>query len=486
MQIYNTLTRKKEEFRPIHNKWVGLYTCGPTVYDYAHIGNLRTYIFEDVLQRTLEVNGFQVKRVMNITDVGHLTSDQDAGEDKVEKKARAEGKSAKEIAEFYTNAFFNDIAALNIKKPEYVEPATTHINEQIQLVKQLLELGYAYETGSAVYFDITKFDGYTKLSRQSLEDQLIAVRDELVQDAEKRNPQDFALWLKTVGRHEGHIMRWDSPWGDGFPGWHLECSAISTAVLGQPFDIHTGGVDHINIHHTNEIAQSEAAYGKPLANYWVHGEFLKIEDSRMGKSEGNFLTLTNLKEEGVKPLEYRYFILASHYRSQLSFTWERVNTAQNTYENLRLKIQVLLTPGKKESEAPENRIKSFLSGFTDSLNDDLNTPEALASLHTFVDETLAHHTAKPFGKKAVQRIKKALEKADSVFALDLTKTPEVPTEVKKLLGQREKFRSNKQFIKADELREKIKDVGYEIEDTPVGPFVKKIGATDRKRAESNK
>lgn len=480
MKLYNTLTRRKEVFQPIHKRWVGLYTCGPTVYNYAHIGNLRTYIFEDILQRTLEEKGYTVKRVMNITDVGHLTSDADAGEDKIERAAKEEGKSAEDIARFYTNAFLRDIKALNIKKPKYIEPATRHIKKQIALVQQLIDKGHAYQTNSAVYFDIATFPNYTKLSRQLLEAQRIGVRDEVVRDPEKRNPQDFALWFKTVGKFKHHLMHWQSPWGEGFPGWHLECSAISTGILGQPFDIHTGGIDHINIHHTNEIAQSEAAYDKPLANYWLHAAFLIINDDRMGKSKKNFVILKDIQARGFDPLAYRYLTLTAHYRSMLNFSWDNLKAAQNAYENLKLKIQIVLTPGNKK-DANEKKFKSltetFQKDFTAYIRNDLQVPQALAALHTLIDEILSLHISKPFSKKQVKRMSLVLKAADAILGLNLTESPTIPEEVKKLIEEREQSRVHQQFMQADALRKKIRTLGYEIEDTPLGPFIKKVSST---------
>ena len=316
LKLYNTLTCKKEIFKPLRKDRVGLYTCGPTVYNYAHIGNLRTYVFEDILRRTLEYAGFKVRHVMNITDVGHLVSDADEGEDKLEKGARREGKSVWDITKFYTDAFLKDIEKLNIKKANYILPATKYIKEQIKIIEVLFKKGYAYETPQAVYFNVSKFKNYTKLSRQKLSQKITGAREEVVVDTQKRNPYDFALWFKVVGRFEHHTMRWPSPWGIGFPGWHIECSAISSSKLGQPFDIHTGAVDHINVHHTNEIAQSEVAFGKPLAKIWMHGEFLLIDSSKMAKSRDNFFTLETTINKGFTPLAFRYLVLNAHYRSK--------------------------------------------------------------------------------------------------------------------------------------------------------------------------
>lgn len=297
IKLFNTLSRKKDDLKPIHSDWVGLYTCGPTVYNFAHIGNLRTYIFEDILERMLRYNGYTVKRVMNITDVGHLTGDSDAGNDKLDTAAREQKKSVEELAKFYTDAFLDDLKKLNILVPDILAPATHFIPDQIALIEKLFEKGFAYDTPTAVYFDVSKFKDYGKLSGQSLAEKMTGARGEVVVDAEKHNPADFALWFKLVGKFEHHLLHWPSPWGEGFPGWHIECSAISRHFLSQPFDIHTGGVDHIGTHHENEIAQSEAAFGVPLANIWVHGEHLLVNDGKMAKSEGNFLTLAELKKK---------------------------------------------------------------------------------------------------------------------------------------------------------------------------------------------
>jgi len=340
-RIYNTLTRKVEILQPIKKNKVSLYTCGPTVYNYAHIGNLRTYIFEDVLERTLARNGYKVRRVMNITDVGHLTSDADQGEDKIEKEAAKEKKTVWEIAKFYTNAFLKDAKKINIKIPRLLVPATKTIPEQIRIIEILASKGLAYETPKAIYFDVSKFKDYTKLSRQPLSEKITAAREEVVSDPGKRNPADFVLWFKLVDHFKHHVMRWRSLWGEGFPGWHIECSAISTKYLGQPFDIHTGGIDHVGVHHTNEIAQSEGAFDRPLANYWMHGEFLTVNQDRMGKSLGNFITLRDLQVKGFDPLAYRYLILTSHYRSRLDFSFESLRAAANGYHSLKNRLLAL-------------------------------------------------------------------------------------------------------------------------------------------------
>ncbi|MBI1839203.1 MAG: cysteine--tRNA ligase [Candidatus Colwellbacteria bacterium] len=469
MNLYNTLSRKKETFKPLHKGLAGLYTCGPTVYNYAHIGNLRTYIFEDILRRTLHYNGYKVHHVMNITDVGHLTSDADEGEDKLDSVARKGGKSVWDIAKFYTEAFLRDIRALNIKKANILSPATRNIKEQIALIQLLFKKGYAYETAQAIYFDISKFKNYTELSRQKLSEKIVGAREEVVVDSEKRNPRDFALWFKLVGRFENHTMRWKSPWGYGFPGWHIECSAISTKYLGQPFDIHTGGIDHINVHHTNEIAQSEGAYGKPLARIWMHGEFLLTNDAKMAKSAGNFYTLATLTEKGFDPLAFRYLVLGTQYRKQLNFTWDSLRSAQTALENVKSTLTGLSSranykPGK---ETPK-KIVSYENKFKEAINNDLNTPNALKILW----DVLKNNTIPTALKK------KLILDFDRVLGLGLEDIKSVnvavPDNVMKLVKAREKARALQQFIQADSLRTKIEQLGYKVEDTAKGPKTSRL------------
>lgn len=464
VKLYNTLSRKKQVFRPLYDKKVGLYTCGPTVYSFSHVGNLRTYIFEDILRRVLEYNGYKVKHIMNITDVGHLTSDADLGEDKMEKGSRREGKSVQQLAKFYTRAFLKDIKKLNIKKAHKLAPATHYIKQQINLINRLFKKGYAYETFQAVYFDVSKFKNYTKLSKQKLSQKIIASREEVVVDPEKRNPYDFALWFKTVGRFKNHIMRWPSSWGMGFPGWHLECSAISTAELGQPFDIHTGGVDHINVHHTNEIAQSEGAFGKPLARFWLNGEFLLVDQSKMAKSESNFLTLETIIKKGFNPLAFRYLVLTSHYRSKLNFTWKSLEAAQNALNNL---YSILRTSDvqKLPSILMTSDVQKLRKKFLTVISDDLNTPKALSIVWQIIKDNRLSSAAK----------KQLLLEFDKILGLGLDKIKpiKIPQKIKKLAAQREKLRVNKQFIQADRLRKKIEKLGYRIEDTVSGLRVRK-------------
>ncbi len=476
MLLYNTLTRKKETFKPLKAKRVGLYTCGPTVYNYAHIGNLRTYIFEDILERTLIFSGYAVNRVMNITDVGHLTSDADTGEDKLEKEAKEEKKSVWDIARFYTQAFFHDLELLNIRIPKHIGAATDFVPQQLDLIQKLFKNGYAYETSNAVYFDTGKFKDYTKLSRQNIKDLSVGVRDEVIEDPEKRNPADFALWFKLVGKFKNHIMRWKSPWGEGFPGWHIECSAISTSFLGQPFDIHTGGIDHIPVHHTNEIAQSEGAYHKPLAIYWMHGEFLVLKDSRMGKSLGNFITLKTLMDNGFHPMHYRYFVLMAHYRSPLTFTWEALDGARIGYEKLKNNIQTLFSEPADfpKTEFSEKPVLEFSKKFKEALFDDLNTASALGALQLFLKLCNTLLETKDINASFLLKAQKAVREADRVLGLNLfEETEEIPSHIGHMVKEREIYRGNKQFTQADALRKKLDALGYVVEDTPKGARVRK-------------
>ncbi len=465
IRLYNTLSRKIEPIAPIKADIVGLYTCGPTVYDYVHIGNLRTYIFNDILERALEYNGYAVKRVMNITDVGHLTSDADTGEDKLDREARAKKKSVSEIAQFYTKAFLDDLKKLNIKIPKIIAPATAHIKEQIDMIKILFEKGFAYETANAVYFDVSKFPNYGKLSGQSLKEKTVGARDEVVVDSKKRNAADFALWFKLVGKFKNHLLRWQSPWGEGFPGWHIECSTISRHFLGQPFDIHTGGVDHIGTHHTNEIAQSEAAYGVPLANIWLHGEHLIINNARMGKSEGNFITLSDLEKKGYTPLAFRYLVLGAHYRTQLNFTWESLDAAANGANNISYALQELSRD--LTSDENKNAREKCESQFLGAINNDLNTSQALAVFQEALDSS-----------ELSPRDKMLLAKHfDNALGLGLDTplgySPEKDPEIAEKARKYAELRNDKQFIQSDALRKEMEGLGYSVRDTTEGPRILK-------------
>ena len=369
LYLYNTLTRQKEEFKPLEGKQVRIYTCGPTVYSFAHIGNFRAYIFMDNLRRVLKNNGYSLKHVMNITDVGHLESDADEGEDKMEKAAKKENKNPYEIAKFYTEVFLKDIHMLNIDIPEIIAKATDHITEMEQYVETLIKNGYAYETSTAIYFDVSKLDKYPILSNRKLDEQIAGARVEV--DKEKRNPYDFAVWIKAP---ENHIMKWESPWGLSYPGWHLECSTMGRKYLGDQFDIHTGGVDHIPTHHENEIAQSKGATGKIPAKTWMHVEFLQVDGGKMSKSLGNTYTLAQLQEKGIEPLAYKLFCYTAHYRTKLNFTFDGAYSAQKALNRLR---ESYLEHSSGEEIIEDEEIKKYYNRFIEAVNDDLNLPLAM-------------------------------------------------------------------------------------------------------------
>jgi len=456
--LYNTLKRKKEIFKPLKDKKVGLYTCGPTVYWFAHIGNLRTYIFEDLLKRILIYNGYKVKHVMNITDVGHLVSDQDVGEDKILVTAKRERKSAKEVARFYEKVFKRDLKRLKILEPDVWIRATKTIKDQIELIKILEKRGFTYVIEDGVYFDTSKLKKYGRLWPQKMKI-LPGARVEMVPG--KKNPTDFALWKFAKGRKE---MVWDSPWGKGFPGWHTECVVMAIKELGIPFDIHCGGVDHILIHHTNEIAQAEAAFSKILARYWLHGEFLLVEGKKMAKSLGNIYTLDDILKKGFNPLAFRYLCLGTHYRSKLNFTFESLKSAQNALENLYEKVRELKST--KNKQRATNNGKKYKREFLEFINDDLDTPKALALMWKLIgDQKISNK----------EKYKNLLD-FDRIFGLGLerVKRIKIPQEIKELVKIREEYRKEGEFEKADEIRKKIKEMGYWIEDTKEGPRIKKI------------
>jgi len=440
---------------------VGLYTCGLTVYNYAHIGNLRSYIFEDILRRTLQFNKYKVKHVMNITDVGHLTSDADVGEDKMLLAALKENKSIRAVADFYTKVFKEDLKKLNILQPEVWCKATDHIKEQIEMIKILEKKGYTYFKGGNVYFDTSTVDDYGKLSQLNLEAEAQA---RVEKDKNKRNPHDFVLWF-TKSKFQDQEMKWDSPWGKGYPGWHIECSAMATKYLGKQFDLHCGGIDHIPVHHTNEIAQSEAANGKkPWVKYWLHNEFLVLsQGEKMSKSKENFITLSTLIEKGLDPLDYRYFCLGTHYRKPLMFSSEALEGAKSSRKKLVLKVTELARTGK----ASPSKQKKYLQIFTKEINDDLNTAKALAVLWDVLKD-----------EKLSDKDKHSLIlKFDEIFGLELHKAKKekitIPEEVEKLAQLRLLARINKDWKKADELREKIKELGYVVGDTKEGYEISK-------------
>ncbi len=442
LTLFNTMERKLVPFSSIKQGNVGLYACGPTVYDYAHVGNLRTYIFVDVLRRVFQINGYDVRHVMNITDVGHLVSDGDTGEDKMEKGARKQKKSAWEIATDFEEAFFEDLKHLNILSPSITCRATEHIQEQIAFIRDLEDKGFTYLTRDGVYFNTDKLPDYGRLARLNKQGLEAGIRVDM---ADKKMPTDFALW-KFSG-HTKRQMEWDSPWGTGFPGWHIECSAMAEKYLGQTFDIHIGGEDHIPVHHTNEIAQCQAKNGHVQANYWLHGYFLNIDNEKISKS-GTSLRLDSLIEQGFEPLAYRYLALTSHYRSHLNFTWAGLKSAQTALRRLREKIKMMPDGGRPND--------TFLRAFLDRINRDLNMPQALALVWEVLDSDLNESD-----KKAT------LFYFDQIFGLDLDKTAEIviPAEVLQLVEQRLQFKQKGQYQEADDIREQILVLGYQVNDT---------------------
>ena len=472
LKLYNTLTRKKEVFTPIEKGKVSFYSCGPTVYNYAHLGNLRTFIFNDLLKKVLKFNGYDVKHIINITDVGHLTDDADDGEDKMEKGAKREGKTVWEIAEFYTEEFLKDIDKLNIESPDKWPKATEHIEEMIKLNQIIEEKGFAYvgKNGN-LYFDTSKFGAYAELARLNLENLNEGARTE--KDENKRNPTDFVLWFSLEGSKfgESHSMRWDSPWGVGYPGWHIECCAMSSKYLGNHFDIHSGGIDHIPVHHTNEIAQAEVAFDNhPWVNYWLHSNFLIMNKGKMAKSSGEFLRMALLEEKGYEPLAYRYFCLTAHYRSELTFSWEALDNAVNSYNKFRNRIIELKENNSHDGSAKNNPelIEEYKEKFLSAINDDVNIPSGLAVAHELLSEKEISHEDKL----------STLLKFDEVLGLGIKdmKKEEVsaPSDVLELVKERDVARSEKDFDKSDSLRDLIREKGYEVIDGKNGSELKKI------------
>ena len=461
MELYNTLTRKIEKFKPWRDNEVTMYTCGPTVYHYAHIGNLRTYIMEDILEKTLNYVGFNVKRCMNITDVGHLSSDADTGDDKMVKSAKSEHKSVLEIAKFYTDAFFEDFKDLNIKKPEIVSPATSNIDEYIKIIEKLLEDGYAYAAGGNIYFDTSKLKNYYVLTNQGEEDLIGGVRDTVEVDENKKNKADFVLWF-TKSKFDDQELKWDSPFGVGYPGWHIECSGISIKYLGEYLDIHCGGVDNIFPHHTNEIAQSESFLGHKWCNYWVHGEHLNDQSGKMSKSKGDVLTVSTLKEKGYNPLSYRFMCLQSHYRKQLTFSYDSLDGAENAYKKLKSKVLSL----NSEGEIDNNIYDEFNNKFKGSLEDDLNTANALSIVYDVLKSD--SNDATKF---------KLISDFDQVLGLDLTKKEEKNVDeefIKQKIEERNSAKANKDYAKADAIRDELKNMGIIIKDTREGTIYEVI------------
>ena len=454
--FYNTLTRKKDKFEPLDPTEIRIYSCGPTVYKDATIGNMRTNIFQDVLRRTLRYNGYKIKHVMNITDVGHLVSDGDDGEDKMLKSAREEHKSPLEIAEHYTKLFFRDLERLNIETPEVVCKATEHIKEMLEMVQKIMKNGYAYETSTAIYFDVSKLDKYGILSGINLNDQKAGARVDI--DPEKRNPYDFALWIKAPANH---LMKWDSPWGPSYPGWHIECSAMSTKYLGEEFDIHTGGIDLVPTHHENEIAQNKGACGKNPAHYWIHGEYLLINGGKMSKSLGNTYLIDDIIARGYSPLAYRLFNYSCHYRGKLNFTWEGIESANTSLIRLREGYQKHLNGN---SDVSNEIIADMENRFHQAINDDMNMPLALS----VVWEAVKYPEKSP-------KIAQLLKKFDTVLGIKIDEVQEtkIPQEILDLVEERKQARSDKNWSESDRLRDLIAEKGYIVKDTKDGTEVLK-------------
>jgi cysteinyl-tRNA synthetase len=449
LRLYNTMGKEKQEFTPLEDERVRMYNCGPTVYDYQHIGNLRAYVFVDVLRRTLEVNGYEVTQIMNITDVGHLVSDGDTGEDKMSKGLEKEGlpvslENMKRLGEKYAKIFKSDLAALNIKRPDKFPKASDHIDEDIAFVQLLESNGYTYETSDGLYFDTSQLDDYGKLAGGIAPEEDTESR---VENNEKRNPRDFAVWKFD------NKLGWNSPWGQGFPGWHIECSVMAREYLGDFFDIHTGGIDHIPVHHTNEIAQTQGACETEMANFWLHNDFMTIDEEKISKSIGNTLYLKSVEEKGFSPLAYRYLLLGAHYRSEVDFSWKSIESAQNSLDRLYRVVR---------DADPESGVvhDQYMTQFMNAINDDLNTPQALAVMWEMVRDEDVNQADKAT----------TLIAFDEVLGLNLDAPPsyEIPEDVKALAKKRRLARENKDYDKADTLREKIKEKGFQVEDTDAG------------------
>lgn len=478
LKLFNTMGKSLQDFKPITEGFVGFYGCGPTVYNYAHIGNLRAYVFLDILDRTLTFLGYKIKHVMNITDIGHLTGDADDGEDKMLKTAQERHQSVMEIAQFYTDAFMKDIDRLNIRRPDVICRATEHVQDMIELIKKIEANGHTYTAGGNLYYDTTTFADYGKLANLNL-DELKAGAGNRGFDKNKRNPTDFVLWF-TKSKFENQALTWDSPWGRGYPGWHIECSAMSMKYLGEQFDIHTGGIDHIPVHHTNEIAQSEGATGKKWVNYWLHNEFLVEKNGKMSKSSGEFLTLQKLIDKGYDALDYRYFLLGAHYRSQVMFSWEAMDSAKNARKALvnRVKKVIASSNGKTADKSSiSEKAKQYLDAFTADLENDLSTPQALSRLQVALKDAQLHPEETLYLVSAM----------DSVLALNILKEasaqntpsgtenssdPEA-ARIEQLLRQRAQAKKEKDFAAADKIRDELASEGIIIVDTPDGPTWKR-------------
>lgn len=466
MKLYNTLSRKIEEFIPLNPPHISFYVCGPTVYDFTHIGHMRTYINNDVLKRSLIYLGYKVNHVMNVTDVGHLSGDDDSGEDKMEKGAKKYGKTVWDVAKFYTDFFFRTTDTLNISRPDIVCNATDHIEQMIQLIDRLIQKGLAYETKEAVYFDVLKFKNYGKLSGQKLEEKIQAVREEVNVDSEKKHPADFSLWFKRVGRFADHTMHWTSPWGEGFPGWHIECSAMSMKYLGETIDIHSGGIDHVPVHHENEIAQSEGATGKQFVRYWFHNNFLTVDGQKMSKSLGNFYTIEDIEKNKIDPISLRLLFLQSHYRQPLNFTWQSARASLEAFNRLRE-----IANGLKVSNSQNNKLVKlsskgivFQQHFKEAIEDDLQTPQAVANMWDMIKSDITNE------EKYL-----LLMDFDKVFGLNLSNITEekIDANIIILAERRLEARKQRNFDASDRLRIKIEKAGFKIEDKGDSYSIKK-------------
>ena len=459
LKLYNTLTKRKEIFKPIHGNEVRIYSCGPTVYKDATIGNMRTNVFMDILRRVLKYNGYTLKHVMNITDVGHLVSDADEGEDKMIKSAKEEGKTPLEIAEFYTKRFLKDLKDLNIDIPEIICKATDHIDDMLKFVEELMKKGYAYETSTAIYFDVSKLDEYGVLSGINLEEQKEGARVEV--DKEKKNPYDFALWIKAP---ENHLMKWDSPWGLSYPGWHIECSAMSKKYLGEEFDIHTGGIDLIPTHHENEIAQSKGLTGKNPARFWIHGEYLLINGGKMSKSLGNVYLLSDIIKRGYSPLSYRIFCFSASYRNKLNFTWEAIDASNKALIKLKEAYKKHL---EGNDDVQEEIINEFENKFHEAINDDLNMPLAMSIVWEVAKYNLKS-----------KKLANLLLKFDTVLGIKIDELEEnkkeIPDEVLELVEKRKQARQDKNWELSDKIRDEINKKGYNIKDQKDGVIIEKL------------
>jgi len=468
LYLYNSLSKEKELFKPFNDNFVGMYSCGFTVYDHTHIGHIKKYVGDDILRRVLEINGYKVKHVQNVTDVGHLTSDADSGEDKLEKGAKKYNVDIKKLALGFEKEFYDALRLVNVLTPTVIERAASDsaIAKQKELIQELLDNGFAYIKDSAIYFDVSKLSNYNPFSNQSAKEKIVGKREGVLVDPEKKNPSDFVLWMFTKGKYENHIMRWDSPWGEGFPGWHIECSAISMENLGEHIDIHTGGIDHLEIHHPNEIAQNEGVCGHSVVKYWVHHNFLLVDGKKMSKSLENFYTIKDVEERGYSPMDLRYLILGTHYRKQLNFTWEALTGAKNTLERLYSFIDESL----KEKNISKNDVKTVSDGhlyeeFINAINDDLNMPVALSVVWETVKSNedvltrlgLLRSFDRVLGLKLFDE-RKLFIKDNSI---DLN---ELPSDIEELVRRREEARLKKDWKMSDELRDKLKKRGYNITD----------------------